>query len=467
MLVRLLLTLLLLVPLAPARAERIAIRDVAVVDVAAGRIERGRTIIVDGRTIRAVGPATMREPGGARVIDGRGRYAIPGLWDMGSVVLDGLAERVPGGLELMVAHGVVGTRDLNTAMPLAEVAALDRAIANGTRIGPKLIWTGRLLHQSTRAARPNMARLDRLDDLIAEIEHMAAAGAHYVRLSHGVREEHFPMIVAAARAKRLPVTAWLVSSWSDAVASGIAGTEHFADLYRTTARRPERDLYLATYRDEALRQRYMGDAGSAYRFIEALRPLRDEPYYRATIAAVAKAGTPVTSNMVTMHWARPLLQDRYPARARFAMPEPRSGPPPANAATDASGREIRADLLDLLRGGVPVLAGTVAGQGVHNIPGASLHDELELMVRAGFTPREALAAATVEPARQIARLFPRVKAARSVAPGEPADLVLLDADPLASIANVARVHAVVANGRWIGPEQRAALLERAAALAAH
>jgi imidazolonepropionase-like amidohydrolase len=94
--------------------------------------------------------------------------------------------------------------------------------------------------------------------------------------------------------------------------------------------------------------------------------------------------------------------------------------------------------------GVPIVAGTDAGtSGV--VPGFSLHDELELLVAAGLTPREALAAATRLPAVWLGVDQER----GTIEVGKAADLVLLDADPLADIANTRRIHGVMLNGRWL------------------
>jgi imidazolonepropionase-like amidohydrolase len=96
----------------------------------------------------------------------------------------------------------------------------------------------------------------------------------------------------------------------------------------------------------------------------------------------------------------------------------------------------------LMRAGVPVVAGTDLV-----VPGHSIARELELYVRAGMTPMEALQAATIVPARAM-RLDGD---AGTLARGKRADLVVLDADPLADIRNVRRVHAVVAAGRMYAP----------------
>jgi imidazolonepropionase-like amidohydrolase len=103
----------------------------------------------------------------------------------------------------------------------------------------------------------------------------------------------------------------------------------------------------------------------------------------------------------------------------------------------------------LSRAGVPLLAGSDTPV-APAVPGAAIHEELALFVRGGLTPLQALRAATWEPARY----FNATDSLGTVATGKVADLVVLDANPLLDIANVRRIHAVVANGR---PFDRVAL----------
>jgi len=106
---------------------------------------------------------------------------------------------------------------------------------------------------------------------------------------------------------------------------------------------------------------------------------------------------------------------------------------------------------ELLDHDVPILAGTDTGT-PYSVPGFALHDELEHLVGAGATPRQALYAATVEPAKFLGLNTGAVE------PRKIADLVVLDADPLADIRNTRRIHTVVTRGRVISPAQRERML---------
>jgi imidazolonepropionase-like amidohydrolase len=109
------------------------------------------------------------------------------------------------------------------------------------------------------------------------------------------------------------------------------------------------------------------------------------------------------------------------------------------------------------REGVPFLAGTDSGGVPYLYYGFSLHDELALLVEAGFTPIQALQAATLDPARFLG--FPD---SGTIEVGKRADLVLLTADPLADIHNTRRIEAVILKGRFHDQRELAALLNAAA-----
>ena len=115
---------------------------------------------------------------------------------------------------------------------------------------------------------------------------------------------------------------------------------------------------------------------------------------------------------------------------------------------------------EMRRAGVRLLVGTDAPL-PYVYPGFSVHDELALLVRAGLTPMQALQAATREPAAYLNAL----DSLGTIAPRRLADLVLLDADPLADIRNTTRIRAVVTDGRLIDRAALDAMLTTAVRLA--
>jgi hypothetical protein len=119
--------------------------------------------------------------------------------------------------------------------------------------------------------------------------------------------------------------------------------------------------------------------------------------------------------------------------------------------------QLELDMVNKLhRAGVPFLAGTDTAAGVHVFPGFSLHDELALFVKAGFTPMEALQTATLNPARFLGLSEDQ----GTVEKGKVADLVLLDRNPLEDISNTRKIRSVVLAGRFLSRQQLDDLLHR-------
>jgi imidazolonepropionase-like amidohydrolase len=135
------------------------------------------------------------------------------------------------------------------------------------------------------------------------------------------------------------------------------------------------------------------------------------------------------------------------------FPMPDSIPPNADSVGQAVLMKRLRQVAAMQRAGVHILTGTDAPLR-NSPPGFGLHEEMALMARGGMSPFDVLRAATIEPARY----FGMLDSAGTVAPGNLADLVLLDANPLRNIANTRRIAAVVANGRLFTAADRARLL---------
>src|SRR5438309_7724391 len=125
---------------AAAQTGRLFIQHVAVVDVIAGQVLPDMTVEIRGRTIAAMrSDRPFRVTRGATVIDGRGKYLIPGLWDM-HVHLSFPTGAAQIFLPVMVANGVLGARDMHSF--LSTIVGLKRAVATGAQIGPRLFIAG-------------------------------------------------------------------------------------------------------------------------------------------------------------------------------------------------------------------------------------------------------------------------------------------------------------------------------------
>src|SRR6266481_2624740 len=157
----------------------LVIQHVAVVDVIAGRVQPDMTVEIRGRTISAMSAdRTVRIPRRATVIDGRGKYLIPGLWDM-HVHLS-----FPPGVEqifppLMVANGVLGARDMHSF--LAPIISLKRAVASGTQIGPRLFVAGTAV-DGPNSYLPGARVVHTPDEAAAAVRELKAAGVDFIKV---------------------------------------------------------------------------------------------------------------------------------------------------------------------------------------------------------------------------------------------------------------------------------------------
>ena len=421
----------------------IAFTHVTVIDGTDSLPRRNFTVIVRGNRISAVGPAPLtRVPAGARVIDGRGKYLIPGLWDMHVHTDVPEARRV---LPLYVANGVTGVRDM--AGSWEHLTGFRADIQAGRLWGPRIIASGPYLDGNDQPIPHYRVRSPA--EATAAVDTLARLGVDFIKLHTGLTRETFFAAARAARDHHLPFAGHVprVVGAADASDSGIASIEHLLAI--PTPCTPAESL--------ALEPRYpiQGALGRCSSADPA--PLH---------AKLARNGTRVTPTFTAQYevalWPmRSLPGDslahylpdtlrRYTA-AIFPMPD--SIP----LGADSVGRAVFAKRLKLVgalhRAGVIVLPGTDAPLR-NSPPGFGLHFELAWLAESGLSPWRVLVAATLEPARFLGMQ----DSLGTIAVSKLADLVLLDADPLANIRNTRRVNAVVANGHLLDSRARKALL---------
>jgi imidazolonepropionase-like amidohydrolase len=424
----------------------LAITHVTVIDGTDSVPRRDRTVVIRGARITAVGPAASTPaPKGARILDGRGKYLVPGFWDM-HVHTD-----VPGAREVLplyVANGVTGVRDMGGDW--ARLTAMRAEVRSGRLWGPRMVLSGPYLDGNDQPIAHLSARSPA--EAAAAVDSLARLGVDLVKLHTGLTRETFFAAARAARAKHLPFAGHVprVVGAADASDSGIASIEHLLTI--PTPCTPAESL--------ALQPRFAVQAALGRCSSEDPAPL---------YARLARNGTRVTPTFTAQYevalWpgrAVPgdslagYLPDTLRRYVAAIFPMPDSVPPGA----DSVGRAVYAKRLALVgamyRAGVGVLAGTDAPLR-NSPPGFGLHEELAWLVQAGLSPFEVLRAATLD----AARFLGMQDSLGTVAPGRLADLVLLDADPRADIRNTRRIRAVVASGRLLDAAARTALLRAA------
>jgi imidazolonepropionase-like amidohydrolase len=423
-------------PVVALALQLVAITHATVVDPDAAQPRRDHTIVVRGARIEAVGPsATTRVPRGARVVDATGKYVIPGMWDM-HVHADG-----PGGralLPLYVAHGVTGVRDMNGH--LDTLRRFQRDVAAGTLTGPRMVVSGPYLVGRPLPPAFGMPHHVVTDSAsaVAGVAAVAASGADFIKVHNWIPAAAHRVIAAEAKRRGL-VFAGHVAPPTTVVQAAAAGQRSQEHLYSFVNHCSAADSATVAA-GLPIQQFVMGGCTSVPQDTVYAALARHRSWVTPTLIVQEMLAT-VRPTIVAGDSTAQLYPPALMRRVAMEMELPPSPPQTAIAAGAVLFRTRLAVVRGLHAAGVPLLGGTDAPLAAGG-PGKSLVGELRYLVQAGLSPREALRTVTTEPARYLA-----ADSLGRVAPRAMADLVVLDADPLANIGNVGRVHLVVANGR--------------------
>jgi len=457
---------LLLSACAEPQSADVAIRGATIVDMTSGLLIPDQTVLIAGHRIAAVGPTDdVRIAPEAAVIDAEGGYLIPGLWDMHvHSVREAAADweeasvtNVDWHFPLFLAFGVTGVRNMNDGtgdVTLEFTNSVKRRLVEGELIGPRLMASGPMVDgDPPMGANPVIVRT--AAEARAAVDSLADAGADFIKPYENLSREAFFAILDQARLRRIPV---------DGHVPFRVTPEEAADAGLRTAEHPEVLAAGCSTEAEAVRERFariLADYDSLpedeqflvqFRLYRAFYDSRDPAACASTTEAFRRQGVAVTFDLVGYHHvvhADEILADTtsmrlVPSTIRRGWQEWFDSELAAEFQSVL--RPILALELDnarqLSEAGITLLAGTDIGVPLQ-VPGLSLHRELERLVEAGLTPLEALQAATINPARVLGM----IDSLGTVEPGKFADLVLLDANPLEDIRNTARIRGVVADGR--------------------
>ena len=402
---------------AGASAGAIAITNVTVIDVMSGATQSAVTVVTKGGEIAAVGRG-IAVPRGAVRVDGTGKFLIPGLWDMHS---HNQASGIES-LELYLPHGVVGTRDMGSDLDF--ILPLRDRLRRGELNGPEIVASGPMLDNAP-ADWPYRRRVTNAQEARAAVRDLKQRGVDLIKVHNNTPREVFFAIAEEAPKLGLPFEGHIpfAVTIAEGAASGMRTIEHFSEsrVFRECAGTPQ--------------------SPSGVYDAERCRPLFDE------LAAKGIWQTPTLAFfrvLPDVFSGKPMPHADYASDSLLELTrkniEVSKLTEQALSIIRGLSRTSLTVVRDMLPRGNRFLAGCDG-----SVPGFCLHDELRMLTEAGLSPLQAIQTATINPAR----LLGREATQGSVAAGRRADLVLLDADPLADIVNARRIAAVVVRGRLL------------------
>ncbi len=442
-------------------AQTIVIKNVTVIDATGAAARPGMNVAIERDRIGDI-QKKLRIPRGAITIDGKGKFLIPGLWDMHAHI------SVPEiYFPLLIANGITGVREMFTGIPMAVIQPwrargslshdVPQIVAPGFIDGPPMLWNG--------AAPPGAIAVATADDGRFAVDALARTGVDFLKIYNSIPREAYFAIAAEARAIGMVFAGHVPEAVSPLEASeaGQRSQEHLINILLACSTQEDelRAARVAMMLDRSIsgeqRLRELGFPDSA-----AL----DETYSAEKTAILfrtfVKNGTWHTPTLALLQGFISMRDDAFihDPRRKYLLKAWSDGWNPSNTfflrdltpeAYASLNTRIRTLLArykklvgDMHRSGVQFLAGTDANGWNPIYPGFGLHDELAQLVESGLTPMEALQSATRNPAMYLGRL----DSMGTVEKGKFADLVLLDADPLTDIHNTQKIEAVVVRGRY-------------------
>ena len=399
-----------------AGAQTISIDNVTLVDVSNGRLQSGKTITVEGNRIARIENANAASRAAA-TLDGTGMFVIPGLWDMhvhayftnDTARFHTTSEVM---LPLFIVNGVTGVRDLGSNLE-ATLAARD-SVAAHQLIGPRMLVSGPMLDgPTTRYAAA--IKVATGEEARAAVRMLKERGVDMIKTQSLIPKDAY--FALADEATRIGIP------FEGHVPNAITGMEAITANQRSF-------------------EHLLGVRDTATSLIAELA--RRRVWQCPTVINSVGTAADFTSDPGVPFWLRPAVE----GWRRTAVTRAEQSDSAARAATERATSRL-ALIKKMYDMKIPFLAGTDAPAGYDLVPGASLHRELQLFVRAGLTPLQALQTATLNPAM----FFGKTADWGTLAAGKTADLVVLGRNPLVDISATRSVVAVVADGRYYSPRE--------------
>ena len=401
--------------LSPATSAPVVLMGATLIDVNGKPPLKDSVVVIRGDRIVSAGARSNVEiPAGAKIVDVSGKFLLPGLWDMHSHLYQ--AEFGP----TYLAAGITTACDVGNEIEFAT--SLRDAALHGRGLGPRMLLAGYIEGKNkyhsfdVQVETPSEAR--------AAVQRWKSAGYEQIKIRDNVKPKTLKVICDEAHRLGMTVTGH-VPAGMNALQAVEAGMDQIAHInFVLTGFFPDRDRTNPPLSIDF-------NAANVKHALEFFK--QHDTVIDPTLAVIELMLRPMKKPIVSFEPS----MSKVPPELLVQLNKKGQTGTPAELLEQVT--EVMVKLVGgLHRAGVPVLAGTDVG-----VPGHTLHRELELYVKAGFTPLEAIQAATITPAR-VMKLDNEVG---TIEAGKRADLIILDADPLDNISNIRKVSFVMTQGR--------------------
>jgi len=454
--------------------DSLVIQHVTIIDAQQGSLEDQTVVIQDGKILRVTPSSNLKLHADNQIIDGSGKFLIPGLWDA-HVHFAFIEELAPSMFDLFLVNGVTSVRDTGGRIEFTkkwkDAALADPLSAPRVKIAGPLIDGMPNVYDGSTPFRPELSQgVDDEAAAIALVNHLDSLGVDLLKAYEMLTPAQFKAITQRARELGLKVTGHVPLSMDVISASnaGLNSMEHLRNLEISIADNAQelwdqRLEMLAAGKDMA-----GGDLRSSIHKAQRVYAIthRNEARIDTVLSVLAKNQTwqiPTLSinaarserlfldesRQQTFKYLPPELEKQWLSGAQTVgnQPVPDSALIFSNWSFEMAKR--------VQDEGIPVMTGTDCPI-FFLMPGYSLHDEFMLLTKAGLSPMEILTAATYNPAKY----FDMDDELGLIKEGYWADLVLLDEDPMADIDNTRAIEAVFRQGKHYSRSDLDAILER-------
>ena len=442
--------------------DALCLQHIAVIDPVTGIHEDQTVVIQNGKILRVADSKLLPLSGKNKIIDGTGKFLIPGLWDahVHFAYLEALA---PSMLDMFLAYGITSVRDTGGKLSIVQHW---RKIARAKPMdAPRVMIAGPLIdgipnvYDGSDADHPPLSvGMHSVEEVHEEVQQLIDAGVDFLKAYEMLTPEEFHEIIRMAQAHHLKVTGHVPLSMDVPSASnaGLNSMEHLRNLELSCASNANS---LWEVRRQLL-QEGVNDPGGVLRSrihnAERENAINHYDEHRADsilhILSKNETWQIPTLNLASGNILQPFmlpdyqeaftyLPDTIAAEWMSEIEQFKSYQP------SAFNRRYTQWFLDMVgkinAKKIPIMAGTDCPI-FYQPPGRSLHQELVVLVEAGLTPLEALQSATLNPARY----FGLQNELGTVTENKWADLVILDDNPLVDINNTRKIHAVIKQGKY-------------------